>query len=333
LPDLAAPAPPAMTEVLVCVVVVVVADPLWLTKSAFGELLSHTGSDPQPYAFTGEPYDPNVGFGYHRQRWLDPRVGRFVSVDPFTGNAFDPPSLHRYLYAGNDPVGHADPTGEFTISTQVVTSAIISTLSAGAVNAMMTAVFNGIAGERTTAADLRDAFLIGAITAPVGGLIGRAFAPLLRASLEPFLIAVGSMRRVTLIGTTSAWERFLVKFSRVFFNTNVRYPPVTGTPLGQALKRLVPWIEWQQHHVFVQQAWSRVGSQQQLYSNLLANEGLRRIGNGLWNLIPIPASINNWLGRSPIATQMIATVYYAVMVFGPAQAAAQAMELGEEDGG
>jgi hypothetical protein len=30
---------------------------------------------------------------------------------------------------------------------------------------------------------------------------------------------------------------------------------------------------------------------------------------------------------------MIATVYYAVMVFGPAQAAAQAMELGEEDGG
>jgi YD repeat-containing protein len=31
------------------------------TYSAFGELLGHTGTDPQPYAFTGEPYDPNVG--------------------------------------------------------------------------------------------------------------------------------------------------------------------------------------------------------------------------------------------------------------------------------
>jgi hypothetical protein len=137
------------------------------------------------------------------------------------------------------------------------------------------------------------------------------------------------MRRVTLVGTTSAWERFLIKFSRVFFNTNVKYPPVTSTPLGQTLKRLVPWINWQQHHIFIQQAWSRVGSQHQLYENVLANEGLRRIGNGLWNLIPIPAGINGWLGRSPIVTQMIASIYYSVMVFGPAQAAAQAMELGD----
>lgn len=52
-----------------------------LTRSALGELLAHTGTDPQPYAFTGEPYDPNVGFQYHRARWMDPRVGRFVGKE------------------------------------------------------------------------------------------------------------------------------------------------------------------------------------------------------------------------------------------------------------
>jgi RHS repeat-associated protein len=55
------------------------------TYSAFGERITHTGSDPQPYAFTGEPYDPNVGFQYHRARWMEPRAGRFLGMDPFEG--------------------------------------------------------------------------------------------------------------------------------------------------------------------------------------------------------------------------------------------------------
>ena len=92
-------------------VVIVVADPSGLTKTAFGELIAHTGPDPQPYAFAGEPYDPNVGFQYHRARWMDPRTGRFVSVDPYAGHVFDPPSLHRYLYAAQDPTNRVDPTG------------------------------------------------------------------------------------------------------------------------------------------------------------------------------------------------------------------------------
>jgi hypothetical protein len=46
LPELAAQAPAAAEKVLVYVVFVV-ADPSGLTKSAFGELLAHTGSDPQ----------------------------------------------------------------------------------------------------------------------------------------------------------------------------------------------------------------------------------------------------------------------------------------------
>jgi RHS repeat-associated protein len=91
---------------------VVAAEPSKLTKTAFGELLGHSGTDVQPYAFTGEPYDPNVGFQYHRARWLNPGVGRFASMDPLLGDEEDPASLHRYFYARSEPLGRIDPSGE-----------------------------------------------------------------------------------------------------------------------------------------------------------------------------------------------------------------------------
>ena len=99
------------------------------TYSAFGELLAHVGSDPQPYAFAGEPRDPNSGFAYHRARWMDPQVGRFVSSDPFAGNTSDPVSLHKYLYANADPVNRIDPSGYISISEQQISSAIRNTLT------------------------------------------------------------------------------------------------------------------------------------------------------------------------------------------------------------
>ena len=92
-------------------VAVIVWNPSILAKSAFGELLAHTGNDPQPYAFTGEPYDPNVGWQYHRARWMDPRVGRFAGMDPFGGSESSPATLHRYTYAANSPTKYTDPSG------------------------------------------------------------------------------------------------------------------------------------------------------------------------------------------------------------------------------
>jgi len=99
--------------------------------TAFGELVAHTGTDPQPYAFAGEPYDPNVGFQYHRARWMDPRVGRFTGMDRFAGRRQQPLTLHKYLYAGAAPVDKVDPTGEFeTLATLSVSLGMMSTLNA-----------------------------------------------------------------------------------------------------------------------------------------------------------------------------------------------------------
>ena len=84
------------------------------TYSAFGELQAHTGSSSQPYGFVAEPFEPSTGLAYHRARWMDPRVGRFTSVDPHGGHPAVPSSFHPYAYAGLDPVNHADPSGLFT---------------------------------------------------------------------------------------------------------------------------------------------------------------------------------------------------------------------------
>lgn len=42
----------------------------------------------------------------------NPQDGRFLSQDPFGGDSNDPISLHRYLYASDDPVNMVDPGGQ-----------------------------------------------------------------------------------------------------------------------------------------------------------------------------------------------------------------------------
>jgi len=82
---------------------------------AFGNLLTSTGSTANNYRYTGEQYDPNLGFYYLRARYLNPNSGRFMSRDSYAGNIYDPASLHKYLYAQNDPVDNTDPSGQFTL--------------------------------------------------------------------------------------------------------------------------------------------------------------------------------------------------------------------------
>ena len=83
---------------------------------AFGNLIDVSGSTENYYLFGGEQFDPDLGLYNLRARQMAPELGRFVSLDPFRGNLFDPRSLHGYTYAYNDPVNNLDPTGEFTLA-------------------------------------------------------------------------------------------------------------------------------------------------------------------------------------------------------------------------
>ncbi|MGI4790080.1 MAG: RHS repeat-associated core domain-containing protein, partial [Janthinobacterium lividum] len=82
--------------------------------SAFGELAAHTpstGGTVNPFLFNAQQFDTASGNYYLRARYYDQSNGRFVSQDPYDGSDDDPVSLHRYLYAGCNPVDNVDPSG------------------------------------------------------------------------------------------------------------------------------------------------------------------------------------------------------------------------------
>ena len=282
--------------------------------TAFGELLAHQGSDPNAYLFAGEALDANVGFYYLRARWMDPEAGRFASVDPFAGRIFEPATLHKYVYAGNDPVDFVDPTGEeFSLSGTLGSMAI-----GGIINSIIGAVFSNHTPDTGAFwGEFATNFAIGAATAPVGGLIAKIFGPLIRLTIRPLLGILGRMAPIFMTGT-SGITKLLIRISRFFLNTNRQYPRVTQTILGRALKFIFPRVEWEMHHVFIQQAWTRAGGPNQLFLDVAENEGLRRIGNGLWNLLPVPSWLNAALGQSPlVGTPIFATAYYSILAYGP----------------
>jgi len=99
------------------------------TYDAFGVLIGRTGTTENHYLYTGQQYDANVGFYYLRARYMDPAIGRFISMDSYWGSSYDPVSLHKYLYANANPMTYYDPSGYFSISHVVIGIAISSVLA------------------------------------------------------------------------------------------------------------------------------------------------------------------------------------------------------------
>jgi RHS repeat-associated protein len=78
---------------------------------AYGNEFTVSGTTPNNYLYRGEQYDPDLGLYYLRARYYNPLTGRFMSRDPEDGKPIDPKTLHRYLYAGGDPIDGIDPRG------------------------------------------------------------------------------------------------------------------------------------------------------------------------------------------------------------------------------
>lgn len=68
---------------------------------------SVTGTSPNRLFWKGLAYDADAGLYSMRARWYDPDAGRFVSEDPAGLQG----GINPYVFAGNDPVNGADPTG------------------------------------------------------------------------------------------------------------------------------------------------------------------------------------------------------------------------------
>lgn len=78
----------------------------------------------------GEQYDPDLGLYYLRARYYNPITGRFMGRDPEDGKPTDPRTLHKYLYAGGDPVNAMDPTGRGVVEfTRVLVTTVVEDLT------------------------------------------------------------------------------------------------------------------------------------------------------------------------------------------------------------
>jgi RHS repeat-associated protein len=76
----------------------------------YGSMLSSSGSGQSVYGFTGEERDQS-GLIFLRARYLQPRLGIFLSRDPWSGDQLRPGSMNGYSYVEGDPIDQADPTG------------------------------------------------------------------------------------------------------------------------------------------------------------------------------------------------------------------------------
>jgi len=67
------------------------------------------GGEPA-FGFAGE-VQGSAGVLHLRARQLDPKIGRFLQRDTFSGDSAQPQSLNRYAYGGNNPHSFVDPSG------------------------------------------------------------------------------------------------------------------------------------------------------------------------------------------------------------------------------
>jgi len=61
--------------------------------------------------FTSHVEDADTGLLYMQARYYDPKIGRFMSMDPVGFVATNPMSFNRYLYVNNNPYKYVDPDG------------------------------------------------------------------------------------------------------------------------------------------------------------------------------------------------------------------------------
>ncbi len=141
---------------------------------AFGNQRAQSGSSYNRFAFTGYVEDKETDLLYAKARYYDSDTGRFLSQDAWEGQNDLPPSLHKYLYAYQNPTVYVDPDGNIVLP--VLAAYFLYTSIQTAVDV---GVDRGIAGltnddNFSYTKSIATNFAINAATAGVGGKIKNA---------------------------------------------------------------------------------------------------------------------------------------------------------------
>ena len=228
-----------------------------VSYDAFGQVLARTGTTPLGALFNGEPRDRLTGLDFLRARSYNPATGRFVSPDPFAGFLEQPDSLHKYLFAGNDPVNSYDPSGLITVTELLIglTVTSLTTLlgvqqgrnfaeannldrTTGAIIGGITGFFIGFATSGvilTIGGTASSAAGVGTVTRANALLIPSApaafittYTPAATVSTLPFQIVGGSL--TFLSGSAIAYFLFSLYFDEGIRQNGGNGPPPAGNP-------------------------------------------------------------------------------------------------------
>jgi len=83
----------------------------------YGQLIGRPVSDGPGY--TGHVSDASTGLSYMQQRYMDPQLGVFLSVDPVTAYQKPIEQFNRYRYANGNPFKFTDPDGRQSLPRSV----------------------------------------------------------------------------------------------------------------------------------------------------------------------------------------------------------------------
>ena len=82
------------------------------TYDVFGNLINSSGTIANNFLYCSYQTDPDIGLVYDNARYLNLNTCRFWTMDGGGyGNNEDPLSLHKYLYAENNPINTIDWNG------------------------------------------------------------------------------------------------------------------------------------------------------------------------------------------------------------------------------
>lgn len=96
----------------------------------YGQVLNRPMHDGPGY--TGHVEDAATGLVYMQQRYYDPFIGRFLSVDPVAAYSNPIGAFNRYRYARNSPYTFSDPDGRDAVYFQDVRVLVIPVYFSGA---------------------------------------------------------------------------------------------------------------------------------------------------------------------------------------------------------
>ncbi|MGD0077499.1 MAG: RHS repeat-associated core domain-containing protein [Sedimentisphaerales bacterium] len=83
----------------------------YYTFGPFGQTLEESGTLTNPFMFTGQYYDYEIGQYYLRNRQYDPLLMRITTRDSDPGDYNEPMTLHKYIYCLNNSINRIDTGG------------------------------------------------------------------------------------------------------------------------------------------------------------------------------------------------------------------------------